>query len=89
MEGAIEKTFNDIMIVAYDIQPTNEMFESYMEWAFGSEWRYVTTQEMPALWNQRHGDIFKFRIRNGFFDDLMVIPDTFPPMIGGWLNRKQ
>jgi hypothetical protein len=31
-------------------------------WALGSDWQSVETRDIPARWNELHGDLFKLHI---------------------------
>lgn len=49
------------LLLSYDKAPNPEMNE-FSTWALGEDWESVETRDVPARWNERHGDLFKLSI---------------------------
>lgn len=58
---AILTVFCCVLFVIFPPPPNPEMVE-FSTWALGDDWESVERRDIPAHWNELHGDLFELHI---------------------------
>lgn len=54
-----------------EIYDSRENHSQCMTWALGDDWISVKMRNVPARWNERHGDLFKLYLDDDYAKGLM------------------
>lgn len=67
--------------ILFRSEPNEEISQCGI-WALGDDWASVETRDIPARWNERHGDLFELHIDDDLREGNKRIYDA-------WKTRKE